>query len=187
MTKTVSYDLGETLRLFRDGNTREMRGLSNRLVKEAAIENNPEKAELGVIAYALHKIETKDHILNHQKWPRMKSEILQHLSQAMDAIEAGNDSQFMQRLKETIQHIEEVDREMGRFVQGIYEKAKVKQASLAYSYGLSISQAAELTGADKKELQSYIGFTTMHDEEHETKTISERVKELHELLGANQK
>ncbi|MCX6800705.1 MAG: hypothetical protein NTZ73_00785 [Candidatus Diapherotrites archaeon] len=181
MIKSLSYDLGETLRLFKERNTQEMRGLSNRLIKEASIENNLGKAELGVISYALHKIETKDHIINHQNWPRIKNEIVQHLSEAMEAIESGDDNAFMQRLKETIQHIEEVDMEMGRFVQGIYEKAKVKQASLAYSYGLSISQAAELTGANKKELQSYIGFTTMHDEESEVKTIEERVKELREM------
>ncbi|MFA5357525.1 MAG: hypothetical protein WC308_01225 [archaeon] len=185
MIKTISYDLGEVLRLFKEGNTREMRGLSNRLIKEASMENNLAKAELGVMAYALHKIETKDHIINHEKWPKLKNEITLHLEQAMNAIENGNNKQFMQKLKEAIQHIEEVDREMGRFVQSIYEKAKVKQASLAYSYGLSISQSAELTGANKKELQSYIGFTTMHDEETETKTIAERVKELQELLEAS--
>ena len=47
---------------------------------------------------------------------------------------------------------------------------------------MSLAQAAELTGADKKELQSYIGFTKMIDEEEEQKSIIERVDELRNLV-----
>ena len=92
----------------------------------------------------------------------------------------------MESLKKVIQNITRIDSELGNYAIGIYEKAKVKEASLAYSYGLSIAQAADLTGADKKELQSYIGATTMHDEEPEIKNITIRVRELKELVE-NQK
>jgi len=91
---------------------------------------------------------------------------------------------LIQKLKSAINHIRDIDSELGNYAQNVYEKAKVKQASLAYSYGLSLAQSADLTGADKKDLQSYIGFTKMSDEESEQKSIYTRVKELGEWLNA---
>jgi hypothetical protein len=182
MFKPISFDLEETSKLFGQKRVLELRGLSNRLIREAAIENNFGKAELGVIAYALHKIETKQHFLNNKKWHQVKVSISTSLNSALFAARNNNSTQLIEKLKDIIKSIVRIDAQLGNYAQGIYEKAKTKQASLAYSYGLSLAQAAELTGADKKELQSYIGFTKMIDEEEEQKSIIERVDELRNLV-----
>jgi hypothetical protein len=184
MFKPMSFDLEEVEKLFRQKRVLELRGLSNRLIREAAIENNFGKAELGVIAYALHKMETKQHFLNNKKWLQVKKVIAANLRSALLASKNKDSKQLITKLKKVIESIEGIDAELGHFAEGIYEKGKTKQASLAYSYGLSISQSAELTGADKKELQSYIGFTKMPDEEQEQKNIIVRVKELRKLVEA---
>ena len=179
----MAFDLEETAKLFRQKKVLELRGLSNRLIREAAIENNFGKAELGVIAYALHKIETKEHFLNNKKWQQVKTSISSNLDSALFAAKNNNPPQLLEKLKNVIESIDRIDLELGNYAQSIYDKAKTKQASLAYSYGLSIAQSAELTGADKKELQSYIGFTKMIDEEEEPKSIIDRVQELKKLVG----
>ncbi len=182
--KPLSFDIEETLRLFDKKKIMDLRGISNRLVREAALSNDYSKAELGTIAYALHKIETKSHFVRNPQWGKVKQEISSHLNQAALAAKEDKREELMEALKTIIKNIMEIDNELGNYAQNIYEKAKVKQASQAYSYGLSISQAASLTGADQKELQSYIGFTTMHDEEPEAKNIKQRVNELKQILGA---
>ena len=184
MFKTMSYNLKEVARLFKQNRVLELRGLSNRLVREAAMEENYAKAELGVIAYALHKLETKEHIAKSQKWRAVKQIISVDLERAEYAASQNDIKLLMQKLKSIIKHIRDTDSELGNFAQNIYEKAKVKQASLAYSYGLSIAQSADLMGADKKDLQSYVGFTKMSDEDSEQKSILTRVKELGEWLNA---
>jgi len=183
MVKTLAYDLNEVIVLFRERRVLELRGLGNRLIREAAIENNYGKSELGIIAYALHKMETKPHFVQSPKWETVRGSIMRGLESTYSASKQDNQKEFMEHLKSVVRNIESIDSELGNFAQSIYDKAKVKQASLAYSYGLSIPQAADLTGADKKELQSYIGFTTMHDEETEIKSIGERVVELRKILG----
>jgi len=180
--KPLSYDIDETLRLFNEKRILELRGISNRLVREAALSNDYAKAELGTIAYALHKIETKSHFVRSPQWGKVKLEISSHLNQAASAARFDKKEELMEALKAVIRNITQIDNELGNYAQNIYEKAKVKQASQAYSYGVSISQAAALTGADQKELQSYIGFTTMHDEEPETKNIKQRVNELIKII-----
>ena len=180
----MSYDLNEVAKLFKQKRVLELRGLSNRLVREAAMEEDYAKAELGVIAYALHKLDTKEHISKSQKWHDVKKIISNDLSKAGYAASQNNSKILLQKLKSIITHIRDVDSELGNYAQNLYEKAKVKQASLAYSYGLSLAQSADLMGADKKDLQSYVGFTKMSDEDSEQKSILTRVKELGEWLNA---
>ena len=180
--KTLCFDINETQKLFSENRLLELRGLSNRLIRESALNNDYAKAELGVIAYALHKIETKSHFVKNPKWNKIKQSIILILNEAKKASEENNSAKLINNLKRIIKHIRDINNELGNYAQNLYDKAKVKQASLAYSYGLSISQAASLTGADQKELQNYIGFTTMHDEEIEIKSITERVKELKQLI-----
>jgi len=179
--KPLGYDLEECARLFSEKRIFELRGLGNRLIREAAMQNDYAKAELGVISYALHKLETKEHFIKSPQWGKLKQTVSEHLESATNAAKNEDQKKFFDSLKSIILSIRNIDNELGNFAQNLYEKAKVKQASLAYSYGLSIAQSAALTGADAKELQSYIGFTTMHDEEPEQKNIIERVKELAQL------
>jgi hypothetical protein len=185
MFKSLSYDLNEVVKLFRQRKLFDLRGLSSRLVKEAAIENNFAKAELGIIAYSLHKLGSKSHFVNDPDWPKVKSIIVTNLESASFAAENHKNDVFLSKIKNVISQIVKIDSEIGNYAQNIYDKAKVKQASSAYSYGLSVSQAAALTGANKKELQEYIGFTKMVDEETEVKTIVTRVRELKKILGGS--
>ncbi|MFA6319390.1 MAG: hypothetical protein WCX66_00500 [archaeon] len=180
--KSLEFDVGEVLKLFESNKVFELRGLSSRVVREASLNNDYAKAELGVIAYALHKIDSKQHFVKSPQWGRLKQSVKTDLRNAQIAIKQNNTKAFLESLKKVIQHITKIDSQLGNYAIGIYDKAKIKEASLAYSYGLSIAQSAQLTGADKKELQEYIGATTMHDEELETKNLSQRVKELKEIL-----
>lgn len=181
--KPLSFDIEEIQRLFDEKKLMDLRGISNRLMREASMGNDYGKAELSVIAYALHKMETKPHFIHNPKWGKVKQTIVGNLGNTGYAARQENQQSFLEGLKKVIQSIRQIDDELGNFAQNIYDKAKVKQASLAYSYGLSIAQAAALTGADQKELQSYIGATTMHDEEPEAKNITQRVAELKKLIG----
>jgi hypothetical protein len=182
MVKTLLFDVNEVNKLFSENKTFDLRGISNRLIREAAIENNYAKAELAIIAYSLHKLETKEHIAKNKKWPNVKNRIKKNFDDAIRAIKINESNKFFEQLKKVITDIEKLDSDLGNYAQNLYEKAKVKQASQAFSYGLSISQSAELTNANKKALQEYIGFTKMYDEEPKTKTIQKRVSELKELL-----
>ena len=63
-------------------------------------------------------------------------------------------------------------------------KARIKQASRAYSMGLSLGEAASLTGANKTQLLRYIGSTKIHDQIRESrKKAIDRYNDLKKLLG----
>ncbi|MCX6769715.1 MAG: hypothetical protein NT051_03475, partial [Candidatus Micrarchaeota archaeon] len=79
--------------------------------------------------------------------------------------------------------IEKMDDEDRRFVKGILQKGRLKIASSLYAQGLSLGNAADVTGTDKRELLLYAGQTMMFDRVKETLTIQQRMKDLREIFS----
>ncbi len=167
---------------FGKGSIIELKDISNDAIRLAALKSSHLLSEVSLIAYSLHKLLTKVHIAESGKWDALRNEIGKDLGNALAMIEKNDLKGFEKALHGVIEGIADVDSELGNYVQGTYDKARVKQASRAYSLGISLSRAAELTGADKKELLQYIGATKMHDEEAVKFGIGERLKNLKDAL-----
>ncbi|MAG22375.1 MAG: hypothetical protein CL943_03690 [Candidatus Diapherotrites archaeon] len=159
-----------------------MRILSNSLIEEAAIENDKRLAEIALIGYSLHKLSTKEHIVSHSRWVKVKRKVISSLEKAIGFIESGNKAGFEKTVRGIDEELRSIDFELGYFVQGLLEKARVKYAANAYSLGLSLSQATELTGADKKSVLEYVGATKIVDKEKAPKGIGARLKKLRKVL-----
>src|SRR3989344_5465475 len=160
----------------------ELKDISNDAIQLAALKSSHLLSEVSLIAYSLHKLLTKVHIAESGKWDALRNEIEKDLGNALAMIGKNDFKAFEKALHGVIGGIANVDSELGNYVQGTYDKARIKQASRAYSMGISLSRAAELTGADKKELLQYIGATKMHDEEAIKFGIGERLKNLKDAL-----
>jgi predicted XRE-type DNA-binding protein len=157
--------------------------LTYELIKEAVFSSDKIAAKLSLISYALKKLLSKRHITESEKWIQVKEEILKNLDYAVEAIRFGNIKNFDNSLKKIMNQTLLLDEKIGNYVINLMEKAKLKQASTAYALGLSLSQAADLTDADKLELQSYIGVTKIHDEQAGEMKLIERINKLKNYLG----
>ncbi len=160
-----------------------LRKHANDLIRIAAMENNKELAQVSVVSYALHKLLTKEHIVKHEKWKGNRQSLINAITAALRALEANDVKKFDSSIESFSKHLKRIDSFFSRFVQGLMEKARVKYASDAYFYGLSLSSAAALTNADKKRLQEFIGATKLHEKEKPTKGIAERLAEFKAVLG----
>lgn len=171
------------LKLFSDNKEMELRIKANELMKEAVQENSRLIAQQSIIAYVLHKILTKEHIIKARTWSKNKREIITVLKKLVLYLEHDDAKKFGKTLVSLHNRIERIDTRFGRFVQSLIDKARVKYASDAYFLGASLGQAAALTGADKKTLLEYIGATKLHDKEERGKGIAERLEALKKALG----
>jgi len=162
-----------------------LREIGNKAIRKAALENNRQLAQVALVAYCLHKLSSKQHIVRHGKWASVRKSILVNLRKAVKALEKGDEKGFGRALEDAVVKIRAFDKSLGNYVQGLYEKARVKYASEAYALGLGLGQAAALTGADKKNLLNYIGVTKVHDRESVTYGIRERLGKLKEKLGGS--
>lgn len=161
----------------------DLKKISNDLINEAALKNDSALAELSIIAYALNKLLSKRHIVMHGKWESAKGSIVARLDSTISSLEKGRLKEFRAGIGLVGRDVNLVDSRLGNFVQSILGKARIKMASSAYATGMSLGQAAALTSADKKHLQSYIGFTKIHDEAAMGEGIRERLRKLEEILG----
>lgn len=174
--------IGEIEDAFGRNRSFELKRLSNELIQSAVVDYDMTMAELAIVAYSLNKLNSKEHIVKSRKWVDAKKAIIESMDEMASAIEANNAEKFSGILKELSHKVTEVDKELGNYVQNVYDKARVKMASNAYSLGLSLGQAAELTKADKKNLQGYIGHTLIHDRIKEKIGIGDRVDKLKKIF-----
>ena len=69
-----------------------------------------------------------------------------------------------------------------RFITDMLSKAKLKVASTLYAQGFSLGNASEITGVEKREIQSYAGGTMMFDRVKPEKTMVQRLKILMKIF-----
>ncbi|HLC79754.1 MAG TPA: hypothetical protein VJG83_05030 [archaeon] len=181
----MGFDLLKGLQNLLDAFEKEdppaLKSLGNELIRRACAKTNYNLANISVIAYSLYKILSKEHFVKNPKWQKVSESIRTEITRAIKACQKEDYSALNIHLGHVIQNIESIDRDLSNYARNIFEKAKIKQASTAYAIGLSLNQAASITGADRKELQKYIGITTIHDEIKET-GIEQRMKILRGVL-----
>ncbi len=176
-------NMREILRFFKENKAMELRIKANELIREAVKKDSVLLAQQSIIAYVLHKILTKEHIIRSKKWKKNREAIIRSLNKLVFLLDSGKTKEFQKSLASLHSRIERIDRFFSRFVQSLLDKARVKYASDAYFLGASLGKAAELTGADKKTLQEYIGATKLHDKELPEESIASRLKKLKRVLG----
>ena len=167
---------------FEAGKTLHLKRLGEDSIKEAVMENNTHLASVSVIAYALYKIISKEHFTSDSRWATVNEIILKSLRESKEAVEKNNLKLLEKRLNIIVKEIQIIDDQLSNYARNVFEKAKIKQASTAYALGLSIGKSSELTGADYKELQKYIGVTRIHDEHITRIGLKERLNTLKEML-----
>ena len=131
------------------------------------------------------KLASKEHIADNPDWPKIKAHIVKVLKDSIKKLRTRNVKGFNSDIEELTKSVLAIDETFGNYLLNVYDKAKVKMASSAYGFGLSLSQASELTDADKKDVLEYIGRTKMHDEEGVTLSIQQRLKGIRKVLGSS--
>jgi hypothetical protein len=166
-----------------DADVRAMRKINDRCIEETAIRFQQPTYQYALISYVLSKILTKP---RYTKEPEGRAKIMQIASLLRTCEEQAKQADYRALIATqgkvllTIEKMDEADR---RFVKGILQKGKLKIASTLYAQGISLGNAAEMTGTDKRELLLYAGQTMMFDRVKETKTITQRMRDLREIFS----
>ncbi len=172
------HTLNEIREAFLGTHVFKLRRISEHALKEGVLHNDKGLAELAAISYALHKMMTKTHIVEHPSFPSVRQKLDEEIGHAVKALETDSWHIFKPELDHVIKGIESVNDELGHHWTGFYQKGKIKLASEAHTMGMSLSQASDLLEVDKKAVQDYLGSTRLFDRERIEKNISQRIHEL---------
>jgi hypothetical protein len=164
----------------------QLKEISNEATKEAVINNDVIFAKIAVITYALSKLVSKQHVVGSNSWGRARKAILDSVDRLVALLKKNMKTELIDNLDSFEDEVRKVDESLGNYIRNIIEKAEVKVSSSAYAQGLSLSVAAELTGANKTDLQNYIGITKIHDEGETRMFMNERMKKIRMIFSGQQ-
>lgn len=161
---------------FKNHDAKELRRLSNTTIEQSVLTEDKIGIEVSIVAYAFSKMFSKPHYHDKSDWKAFLKDVEEDLHDLVE--EKDNPDTVLKILQQDIQvDISELDEVACNFVRNSLHKSRVKQASRIYALGISLNRAIELTGADRIELQRYIGTTKIHDREFTSvKSISDRFK-----------
>ncbi|VVB99248.1 Uncharacterised protein [uncultured archaeon] len=183
----MSLALSETAVLIasalRDHDVRAMRKINDRCIEETAIKFAQHTYLFALISYVLSKVISKPRYFKQKKSKDSLSSVVGLLRLCEQNATNADYEALLSNQNRILSTIEKMDDEDRRFVKGIITKAKLKIASTLYAQGISLGNAAEMTGTDKREVLSYAGQTTMFDRIKEKKTIENRMKDLREIFS----
>jgi hypothetical protein len=169
--------LTETLEAIKSGNTQTLKDLSNQTIHTASITQDQDNIMVAVIIYSLGKIfERKDyHLL--PGWKSFYTLTKTSLERSIKDIDSNNDDKFRKDIQIISKAINKVSPKLKKYVQDVFERAKVNKASRMYEHGISLGKTANLLGTTLYELAGYTGTSGIADVNF-NKTISakQRIK-----------
>lgn len=169
---------------FQKIDLQKLHALDEKLLEEAIVSSNREIVELTVIAYVYRKLISKKHIFNSPNWKKFKDKTVTDLKLASELSKKLDHTEYNKKIKEIQTDIENTDKLLGHFIHDITFNARVKLASSAYAYGLSLSQASNLLSADKDLVMELLGQTKIPDEDTRSnnKSITDKVELLKKMV-----
>ena len=167
---------------FRSKDIPALKRLSNQAIERAALTEDAYLVNISLIAYALSKLLSKQHILESDEWNKFVKDVDSDLEEAM-AMKGGGKPLEGILERDIIQDITQIDASLGNYVQDLITKSRIKQASRIYAMGLSLDKAISLTHADRFQLLTYIGSTVIHDRPYtRTKSVVDRYQTTKRIL-----
>ena len=167
---------------FEKSDIAELKKLSAVFAGEAFSHYQKENIQLSIAAYACAKFLEKPYVIGSSEWSDFRKNLLFLLKKAIEDLDGGKEKQALERLSKSISLIEGLGEDLGRFAITIIEKARQKAGAEIYARGGSLGTASELSGADKRELASYISSTKM-PEKYVTKSVGQRLQEVKRILS----
>jgi len=183
----MALTLAETAVLIgsalRNHDVRAMRKINNRCVEETALRFQQPTYNYALITYVLAKILSKPRYFRQGRGKELVSVVDKLLRNCEGLAKTAEYGALVACQGKILTSMEKLDDEDRRFVKGILQKAKLKIASTLYAQGISLGNASEIAGADKRELLLYAGQTMMFDRLHEKKGMEQRMKELRGIFS----
>ncbi len=168
---------------LRERDVRSMRKINSRCVQETAIKFEQHTYLFALTTYVLSKVLSKPRYFSQKKYKGALEKILMLLGQCESQAKSASYPSLAKTQTKILLAIERMDDQDRRFVKGILQKGKLKIATTLYAQGISLGNAVEITGVDKRELLSYAGQTMMFDRLREKKNIEERMRDLREIFS----
>ena len=170
--------LGKMLRLAKKRGpevSSEIGKLSNHTIHNASIFQDEDSVSLAVLTYALSKI--------FQRKTNVSSRIVQKLESAKSLLKAGQFAQYRMEIKQAFKLISTVDSKLKLYIEQVINQARIRKGSRLFYHGISLARASEMFNISQWELMSYVGKTTIAEDEFFKKDVNRRMAYAKKIFG----
>jgi len=166
----VLTNLVEILKTKEEGDTLEIKQLSNHVIHNASVFQDEDSISIAILIYSLSKIiERREKEIDYGKITSM-------LNSALISLKNNNDDLFRKSIRNLFDFIRSIDAKLKLYIHEVINQAQIKKGCKLCEHGISAARASEVLGISRWELMHYLGQTTLIDQLSETVNIAKRLK-----------
>jgi len=155
--------LKETKNSLKNNNYIKIKHLSNEVVHNSSIHQDPDVISIAVILYSLSKLIEREHYKEYANWQDFYKNYLKGIDILIKAIEKNNIEMFRVEINYVTKLINNLSGNLKVYIGDVFRKARINKASGIYEHGISMETTAKILGISVWELAEYAGQTKVAD------------------------
>jgi len=165
-------------------NYTKIKSLSNQIIHNASIHQDPDIISTAVIIYSLSKLLEQEVYKENRSWDNFYNQYIQHLKKAVQLLKKDDIAEFRQEIDLIRKLIQGLSGKLKDYIKDVFRKARINKASKIYEHGISMEKTARILGVSLWELAEYSGKTKVADINLAvTMPLGKRIKLAEEIFG----
>lgn len=160
----------------------EIKSLSNKVIHQASIDQDPDIISLAVIIYALSKLIERETYKTEKNWNSFYKAFIKNIQDMIQALEKNDINNFRDEINQNRKLIQSLSGNLKHHIQDVFRKAKINKASKIYEHGISMETTAKILGITVWELAEYSGSKVQKTGFTSTMPIQKRIKIAEEVF-----
>jgi hypothetical protein len=161
----------------------KIKNLSETVIHQSSIEQNPNIISVAVIIYSLSKLIERESYKSYKNWENFYRAYIRGIENMINALEKNNINDFKEEINQIIKLIQNLSGNLKIYIGEVFRKAKINKASRVYEQGISMEKTAKILGISLWELAEYSGRTRIGDMDLSiTMPIKNRIKIVQEVF-----
>jgi len=160
----------------------EIKNLSNQLIHQSSINQDPDIISLAVILYSLSKLLEREEYKKQKNWDSFYSKYVKSISNARISLEKNDLDYFRKEILFIRELIQGLSGKLKEYIQEVFRKAQINKASKIYEHGISMEKTAKILGITIWELAEYAGTKVQDTNLALTMPIDKRIKIAEEVF-----
>ena len=161
----------------------KIKNLSNEIIHNSTINQDPDIISVAVIIYALSKLIERETYKNYKNWPNFYKNYIRGINNLIKYLKKDDISSFRKEIGLIRLSIQKLSGNLKIFLTDVFKKAEINKASRIYEHGISMEKTAKILGITVWELAEYAGKTRIGDINLAvTMPIKQRIKIAEEIF-----
>lgn len=141
----------------------KIKNLSNNLIHQSSINQDPNLISLAVIIYSLSKLIERESYKTEKNWDSFYKNYVDSLNKIIKAVEKNDINALHDEINLVIKSIQKLSGNLKHYIGDVFRRARINKASRIYEHGISMEKTAKILGISIWELAEYAGKTRIPD------------------------